>query len=1844
MADPTGIPTPPPLGGVPSATPGTLPASGPSIPTFAAPVAQGVQAGSDAAYEARGQNWVWDKLGRWLTGGELEDEQGSHGGALPGLNDTIVGDILRAPGALTENLLTKPLGFGLGQVVEAGAAVAGALPSASGEGLGTNLNSAIDPFNPKYDPAKGGADAAMSLFVDLRNQPDSTHNMAAQFLVIGKWMKQYDPEAFAEWEKALATAQGEAGFGAHGVETISNFISEWGTTYADMTTYGLEDYLETAPELYFGGAGSFGQGLVRDLGVIFNLQRHAEKGAAAMTGSRGGGIGPIPVGIHNYYAIDGVVQQDVGSRLNELRWALANEPAKMTDVERHAAMMFESGQWDAQHSYNFLVSKGQGYSSNAAANLVLSFATDPLQVASMGGGLAASIGGKAAYVGGKTAVSSSRLAQMYEAGARSIGTTVKAVRADPILGPAAKVARTIIDPFSALPGPAGAATKDVMASSGLEAARRGYGASAVTNAARRAKEWGISDVFTRDFAVTATNYARKWVSYDYVGNILRYTDPTNRQIITPELVDDLAKNAPKDAVTRMADFVQKHKQVWLRAGALDQLASRMAKATGKTKDEMAAALKTMSPDEQSFWHALTYSNAWTHFKSVVASVPVDEWGHLAQRLPDMVILNPTELDKVAAQALHKTLTEAKTVAERIKLWNEAADMYGIIDEIGRVPANGKEMMARHLDYLERIINQGGLHTALSEAEMAALPKKFVDEFLNAWTEPGLVPGVTDNPLWRVGFKPMAEQATGLVQNAEGEFIQLFSPTIDNVSAAPGMMARRYQPLTDYLGRVVGDPLLETKAGRAMAMGKDAMEVAINTARDHVSGQRIIQGIEHNFVRSVKSDPTLGPLLSEKKLRTIFRLSRDAAQEEGFTLAGLGPKAFWTATEKELAGILEARVVKRELFGYLAEATAGDIRTLGLTGHLTQRIRGGLVARGIDPNNYMGAVTVQMYNMLRYTLNPTFFLQSVFDAPWFNAYRGIIPIGGKAPKSGTPLYDMERITHAMGRTGLSRDLQMDFTERVATIGWQRDVVDRLGQLPGVKEHIGNRLKNWTGRMILNNELAYVNSQIGNVVFDALDSTRKVLDEKIANSLTDIERQGWQAVKQDQIKMLDDLTERMTAELDRVPTREEVGRRYLTEMIDDSRLEVRTPEGLLNYKKVMSKGEYIKPTDVGQIKPLDLEYGVEALGLPNIHSVTDLRLALAEKRVFIGDVKDILKANGFHKDAIKRFTKAVTFNWRHYFDDLATELKLTRYEMQGVEDIINRAAKAADMKPVEYLTQVIELADDAGLDPNVRFIVQTQKAIAKGEAKMDDIVRLASMHLQPSMRNRLVNHFMQALEGTDGLIQKAMDMANATTDPVLKQGFIDTSQQLNKVLEGLKGGWGKDAERMYRDLIVRRAGGEVTALGDTLPQPWKTGKHAMETELVRVDDIVPLREIDRNVTPKVPGDTAHLDALAEDIRVNGFKEPITVVYDPDLGRVMVTDGDHRLAAAQRLGLENVPVRVEKGSLLWRGKPEPASRLVGDVGLTPGGSLPDKMPPSKLGFKPATVILDEEVERGARFFSQYIQSIDPKVLIGNELNAIVDNIPVKGASPFDYSQGLLMNTMAENFRLAEKDAIRLAHIQPDRSVLERSLNHPFFGMYPSSYFWGKVIPETFKFIALEPFGMKTTMGAMGYLKVQQSIALQSQYDPRMAQLWEDMGKSAVVNLLAYLSPSMPWEEMKSNLPPWARVLAKDGFDLTKMYEAQFRTMSPERWVNHFTEAAGEIGDFASDMIPDEPTTPVAPGGMSIPGQQGLEDIVQQAAPLGGEAPATPQGNIPPTKGADLAPVLIDEMTELEKWLSGN
>lgn len=92
-----------------------------------------------------------------------------------------------------------------------------------------------------------------------------------------------------------------------------------------------------------------------------------------------------------------------------------------------------------------------------------------------------------------------------------------------------------------------------------------------------------------------------------------------------------------------------------------------------------------------------------------------------------------------------------------------------------------------------------------------------------------------------------------------------------------------------------------------------------------------------------------------------------------------------------------------------------------------------------------------------------------------------------------------------------------------------------------------------------------------------------------------------------------------------------------------------------------------------------------------------------------------------------------------------------------------------------------------------------------------------------------------------------------------------------------------------------------------KPWHRISHpyASTTEMIPVEQLKPFREFDR--AAKTYKGSEHIDELATSMKKNGTREPLVLSYDARAGRALLEEGNHRLAAAEKAGIKELPVRV-------------------------------------------------------------------------------------------------------------------------------------------------------------------------------------------------------------------------------------------------------------------------------------------------------------------------------------------------
>ncbi len=108
---------------------------------------------------------------------------------------------------------------------------------------------------------------------------------------------------------------------------------------------------------------------------------------------------------------------------------------------------------------------------------------------------------------------------------------------------------------------------------------------------------------------------------------------------------------------------------------------------------------------------------------------------------------------------------------------------------------------------------------------------------------------------------------------------------------------------------------------------------------------------------------------------------------------------------------------------------------------------------------------------------------------------------------------------------------------------------------------------------------------------------------------------------------------------------------------------------------------------------------------------------------------------------------------------------------------------------------------------------------------------------------------------------------------------------------------------------------------------------------------------------------------------------------------------------------------------------------------------------------------------------------------------------------------------YEKALKQANKTTYFNPERSLFERSINHPFLGFYPYSYMFKKILPEMIEFLFKKPFGtFAPGAGYQSYIHVRDYVEHQIETDYTLRRNLENMDEVAF--LLTQLFPGVPWD----------------------------------------------------------------------------------------------------------------------------
>jgi hypothetical protein len=302
--------------------------------------------------------------------------------------------------------------------------------------------------------------------------------------------------------------------------------------------------------------------------------------------------------------------------------------------------------------------------------------------------------------------------------------------------------------------------------------------------------------------------------------------------------------------------------------------------------------------------------------------------------------------------------------------------------------------------------------------------------------------------------------------------------------------------------------------------------------------------------------------------------------------------------------------------------------------------------------------------------------------------------------------------------------------------------------------------------------------------------------------------------------------------------------------------------------------------------------------------------------------------------------------------------------------------------------------------------------------------------------------------------------------------------------------------------------------------------------------------------------------------------------------------------------------------------------------------------------------DVGRMAAFLRQHLEDVTSHTIEHGQASpyahvfGAMSGMPVADAVPFNATEAALWHGAGQMMAAKWEDAFRLQYFAQNRSMLQRSINHPMFGLYPASYMWGKIGPEMIRFIASEPFGMRT--GAMAYslADMQKAIAVQRQYDPEFEKGIEGVGNSAALSFLGYMLPATPWD-VPASYPAWMRDAAQQGLDNQKRADAGGKIKDDD--------FVGPLTDTLKKAFPMSTQVPFANRALKdvgniLPWNQHAPTVAPATNQSGGlalppadnapvPAPTPPQTGAlsAPVHATDLTAVLDTPMRSLQDILSG-
>lgn len=1035
-------------------------------------------------------------------------------------------------------------------------------------------------------------------------------------------------------------------------------------------------------------------------------------------------------------------------------------------------------------------------------------------------------------------------------------------------------------------------------------------------------------------------------------------------------------------------------------------------------------------------------------------------------------------------------------------------------------------------------------------------------------------------LWKVGFRPDEEVAWGLKEDPNtGRYVIDRDPTISHVvDAVPGR-----QPFSDTTRNALGQIIGRSKAER-LNKPIESIEAYTNTLRDVVTGRRLVKNVELRFERIAFDAGVPAPLA-----KTIFAKAREVAALDYSTIRGVAPRNVW----KEIADDIPRDLVLKDgshlnvhnVMDMLLVASEGDLRIMGLTSVLTQRIRNRMRQAGLDPANIAGQVTVTAYNKLRYSFNPTFVIQRITDAPYYSILYGVTPLG-RSKLSGANA-ELKVITDNLGRTQLGRDFSMDMPEYALRSNFTQGIKSSMQDM-GLRDLMLDKIVRAPDEIIASQMTNMLHARLGDIVKGTLDNVVATLDDPTLDAATRAELMQHHEVL---TRSFEDWRRIYSENAGRILDDNEVGLEYIKDQLMAWKRHVVNADGTLDFDRLIHEGEMFMPDEIAGIEPIRPDQLAQRLGYTDSaalrRDVTGHIEKVGGEYVLVKGEHDIawleekLRAIGANPGYVRRATAYYGETWDDFWTRLSRGtdeggLDISPHYAAEAKRVISIWADQRSMDPWEYLSGV--MAANLGANDIDTAMGQLVSFLKSGKAKqpIEEWTKMFRAHLDLSAQRTLLDEFEAASGGVAGLEQMFTGpKPGAPTQVAVKAAPGKPA----RTVAGMPKGYTTEPGYMYRvETLAKARGG----------WPKRTGVSTEATPFY----------FDGS-----PGQGVFRAKLADDPKF------------VDVGR-HGAGGKDRLTKRATKPTE-IEMLDESGNWVPVGD-DPMDTIMAK-------SFPEAVRQRILTGQPHP---NPEIEAYLQHFTKWVQGALGEELSTRtraDLRRLVEAVPTNHASSFNRSQALVVSLLKNKIEDSQVDIFRLAEMQTKRNVLERSLNHPLFGLYPASYMWGKVLPETVKFLAKNPYGATYDIA-----NVQRSIAIQREYDPELEEAMSTVDRSSTMFLLDYLTPGLPWSDHEARMSPLFRGLI-EGKDPGAIWDAEISTMSPNRWIAQFRNSIEEIPG-AIDALSEDAAAPQLPG----------LDALTGGAPIAAPGGATPPESIAgPTKAAALAPLLMDDLSRLRAIL---